>query len=588
MYFLALAMDYDGTLAKDGIVDADTLRSLRRFKASGRRTILVTGREIADLRSVMPDLTVFDRVVAENGAVLYDPATRVERLLAQPIPPAFPERLRALDVAPLSVGRVVVATWEPHEATVLSAIHALGLELQIVFNKGAVMVLPPNVSKASGLHEALGEFGLSIHNVVGVGDAENDHSFLSRCGCSAAVANALPTLKSEVDIVLSADHGAGVVELMDRVLAEDALLAPIAKHGIPIGNDAAGRTAYLATYGGNVLIVGPSGYGKSTLATALTEQMLARDFGFFVLDPEGDYYELEHAVCVGSAATPPHILDALKLHEENRLNLVINTQALMLEGRRKLFAQLLAEATALRATTGRPHWLVVDEAHEVLPVERSGPRPDLTTSGPAAIFVTMYPDALDPEALKSVQAVLAFGPSPAPLLAPFARAVDLKLPPRLPAPGHGELLLWRPRLAEEPLVIRPIKPRQAHRRHIGKYATGDVGHSRSFYFRGRDCLINRAARNLYDFIEIAETLDGPTWDHHLRAGDYSAWFKHVIRDNGLAQDARAIEENPSLGPSESRRLIRRAIWRRYAAPCLRYAHTEGVGEQHHAASEMAL
>ena len=576
MYFLALATDYDGTLAHDGIVAAEALAALQRFKASGRRVILVTGREIPDLLKVMPDLSVFDRIVAENGGLLYDPATGMERLLAQPIPAVFADRLRALGVAPLSVGRVVVATWEPHEATVLAVICELGLELQIVFNKGAVMVLPPSVSKASGLREALADFGLSVRNVVGVGDAENDHSFLSCCGCSAAVANALPMLRSEVDIVLSADHGAGVAELVDRVIAEDAQLAPIAKHGVPIGQDALGRTATLAPYGGNVLIVGPSGYGKSTLATALTEQMLDREFAFFVLDPEGDYYELEHAVCVGSAATPPHMLDALKLHEETSLNLVVNTQALTLGGRRKLFSQLLSEVPLLRAATGRPHWLVIDEAHEVLPAERCGLPPAMADMPCGAIFVTMYPEALDPDVLKSVEVVLAYGSSPAALLAPFAREIGVELPPQLPVPGHDELLCWHPRGPQAPLVIRPIKPRQPHRRHVGKYATGDVGQWRSFYFRGPGCRLNLAARNLYDFVEIAEAVDAPTWEHHLHAGDYSAWFRHVIRDDGLAQDARAIEENASLGPTESRRLIRRAIWRRYAAPCRRHAESEAM------------
>ena len=579
MYFLALATDYDGTLAADGAVSAEALAALQRFKASGRRVILVTGREIPDLRQVMPDLSVFDRIVAENGALLYDPATGAERLLAQPAPGVFTDRLRALNVMPLSVGRVVVATWEPHEATVLAVIRELGLELQIIFNKGAVMVLPPGVSKASGLRAALADFDLSAHNVVGVGDAENDHSFLSCCGCSAAVANALPTLRNEVDIVLAGDHGAGVIELVDRMIAEDARLAPIVKHGLPVGQDASGRIAYLAPYGGNVLIVGPSGYGKSTLATALTEQMQDRSFAFFVLDPEGDYYELQHTVCVGSAATPPHILDALKLHQETSLNLVVNTQALTLGGRRKLFAQLLTEAPLLRAATGRPHWLVIDEAHEVLPAERSGPPPAIAGMTTGTIFVTMYPEALDADVLRSVEVVLAYGSSPAALLTPFAKEIGVELPPLLPVPARGELLFWRPRSQEEPLLIRPIKPRQPHRRHIGKYATGDVGQWRSFYFRGPSCEINLAAHNLYDFVEIAEAVDTPTWEHHLRAGDYSAWFKNVIRDDGLARDARAIEENASLGPAESRRMIRRAIWRRYAAPCRRHAETEAMAAE---------
>ena len=183
MYFLALATDYDGTIAHHGRVDEPTLEALARFRKTGRRLILVTGRHLPDLKNVFPPMELFDLVVAENGALLYNPATQKERCLAPPPPPAFAEELRRRGVQPLEVGRVIVATWEPHETTVLDVIRQMGLELQIIFNKGAVMVLPANMNKAAGMKAALAELGLSAPNVVGVGDAENDHAFLLACGC---------------------------------------------------------------------------------------------------------------------------------------------------------------------------------------------------------------------------------------------------------------------------------------------------------------------------------------------------------------------------------------------------------------------
>jgi hydroxymethylpyrimidine pyrophosphatase-like HAD family hydrolase len=183
LYVLALATDYDGTLASHGVVDAATLEALERFKATGRRLILVTGRELPDLKRCFPQLGIFDRVVAENGALLYDPVSRQETVIAEPPPAAFVQRLRERNVAPLSVGRVIVATWEPHGATVLEVIRDLGLELQIIFNKGAVMVLPAGVNKATGLAAILHELELSAHSVVAVGDAENYQAFLHACGC---------------------------------------------------------------------------------------------------------------------------------------------------------------------------------------------------------------------------------------------------------------------------------------------------------------------------------------------------------------------------------------------------------------------
>ncbi|TLY59727.1 MAG: HAD family phosphatase [Gammaproteobacteria bacterium] len=221
MRYQALCCDYDGTLATAGRVLPETVQALERLIASGRRLVLVTGRELDDLRRICPPLDLFEYVVAENGALLYHPATGAETLLAERPPESFLAALRRKGVTPVSLGRVIVATWEPHEKAVLEAVHELGLELQVIFNKGAVMVLPSGVNKATGLKCALQKMRLSAHNVVGVGDAENDHAFLALCGCSVAVANALPTLKGAADIVTTAEQGAGVVELAEELLRDD-------------------------------------------------------------------------------------------------------------------------------------------------------------------------------------------------------------------------------------------------------------------------------------------------------------------------------------------------------------------------------
>jgi hydroxymethylpyrimidine pyrophosphatase-like HAD family hydrolase len=123
VYFLALATDYDGTLAHDGTVDAETLAALQRLKKSGRRLILVTGRELPDLQQAFPELGSFDLIVAENGGLLYEPGTGRETVLAPPPPEAFVELLRQRGVHPLSVGRSIVASWEPMQGIVLETIH---------------------------------------------------------------------------------------------------------------------------------------------------------------------------------------------------------------------------------------------------------------------------------------------------------------------------------------------------------------------------------------------------------------------------------------------------------------------------------
>lgn len=217
--YLALAADYDGTIATRGRVDAPTVAALRRARDAGLHLILVSGRERDDLARTFDAFEIFDVMVLENGGTLYEPASGRERVLAGPPPIRFIERLRERGVHPISVGRVIVATFEPNETEVLKAIHDLGLEHQVIFNKGAVMVLPPGVNKASGLREALAAMGIPPEQTVGVGDAENDHAFLDLCGLGAAVANALPSLKAHADVILGRDHGAGVIELIEQLLA---------------------------------------------------------------------------------------------------------------------------------------------------------------------------------------------------------------------------------------------------------------------------------------------------------------------------------------------------------------------------------
>ena len=218
MRYLALAADYDGTLASHGAVAPETLEALRRLAATGRKLILVTGRRIDDLIRVFPEIGIFDRVVAENGPLLYRPQSRETRVLSEPPPAAFVEKLRRLGVEPLTVGQVFVATEQPNERVVLDVIGELGLDLQVILNKGAVMVLPATVNKATGLRAALQELGISAQDVVGIGDAENDEAFLAMCGCGVAVGNALDSLKVRADRVTIAENGAGVREMIESMI----------------------------------------------------------------------------------------------------------------------------------------------------------------------------------------------------------------------------------------------------------------------------------------------------------------------------------------------------------------------------------
>jgi hydroxymethylpyrimidine pyrophosphatase-like HAD family hydrolase len=218
--FQALATDYDGTLAREGIVAPSALAALDRLRQSGRALLMVTGRELSDLRRVFDRLRLFDRVVVENGAVLLDPASDRVRLLAPPPPRQLLEALRRRHL-PFSLGHSIVATGEHHEAAVVDAIRESGAEMTIAFNKGSLMVLPAGWHKALGLAAALEELGISPDAVVGVGDGENDHAFLDACGFAVAVSSAVPLLRERADWVTPGGAGEGVEQLIDRLLDDD-------------------------------------------------------------------------------------------------------------------------------------------------------------------------------------------------------------------------------------------------------------------------------------------------------------------------------------------------------------------------------
>ncbi|HLH23976.1 MAG TPA: HAD hydrolase family protein [Chloroflexota bacterium] len=569
MRFVALACDYDGTLATDGRVGEPVIAALEAVRASGRRLALVTGRELDDLQRVFPRVDLFDQVVAENGALLYAPATREVRPLAEPPPPEFVAALRARGVHPLSVGRTIVATWEPHEQTVLDVIRDLGLELQVIFNKGAVMVLPSGVNKSSGFQAALAELKLSAHNALGIGDAENDHAFLSLCVCAVAVANALPTVKERADYVTSGDHGAGVVELIERLLADDlrGLEPYLTRHHLVLGTRADGSELRLPPYGPTVLSAGPPGSGKSTAATGLVERLAEQGYQFCLLDPEGDYEVFAGAIVLGDSERPPSVEEIMQLLADPAQNVVANLLGVRLEDRPAFFAGLLPHLQELRATTGRPHWLVVDEAHHFLPASWDAAKLVLPQRLDNTVLITLEPSHLAAAVLAEVDVVLAVGAAPSATLRDFARARGLPPPPAGPNTlPPGEVLVWQPEVEAAPVQVCVEPPRSERRRHRRKYAQGELLAEESFYFRGPEGKLNLRAQNLVIFLQLAEGVDDATWLYHLRRGDYSRWFRACIKDEGLADEAAAVEQDANLSAAESRAAVRHAIEHRYTLP----------------------
>ncbi len=564
MRYHVLACDYDGTLAHDGHVNNKTLAALERVLATGRRLVLVTGRELPDLLTIFPDVNLFARVVAENGALLYQPADKSEKVLANPPPAEFADALRQRGVQPISTGRVIIATWRPHEAEVLCTIADFGLELQVVFNKDAVMVLPSGVNKATGLAAALESLELTPHEAVGVGDAENDHAFLRLCECAVAVANALPAVKQMADLVTSGDHGAGVAELIDQIIATDlaAMEERLARHCLLIGHDVGGGEVRLAPYGCNVLIAGPSGSGKSTAATSFLEQLSEHRYQYCIIDPEGDYENLEGAVTLGNGHSGPTVEEILQVLANVGRSVVVNLIGLPLADRPPFFLKLLPRLLEVRARLGHPHWLVIDEAHHLLPASWV-PGPNVLPQDlNRTLFITVHPDQVARTALETVTKVMAVGQRPDETIQRFCGAVGERMPRiRSDELGEGEVVLWS-RGQKSGTRVRLVAGRAQHHRHVRKYAEGELPPERSFYFRGPKNKLNLRAQNLIVFMQMMDGVDDATWTFHLRNGEFESWFRDQIKDASLADQAAQMAREKSLKPADGRRACGRSSRRR--------------------------
>jgi HAD superfamily hydrolase (TIGR01484 family) len=563
--YVGLATDYDGTLATDGAVDDTTHDALQRLAASGRSLILVTGRELDELLDVFPRVDIFDIVVAENGALLYRPKDGSKTPLGERPPDRFVEMLRERGVERVSVGDVIVATWEPHQDTVLGCIRELGLELHVIFNKGAVMILPSGVNKASGLAAALLELGLSTHNIVGIGDAENDHAFLAASGCAFATANALPSLKERCDVVTQGERGAGVVELIERVLENDLsdVQARAERAPILLGHTHDETAVALSAFADNILIAGPSGSGKSTLTTAVVERLIAADYQACVIDPEGDYTEAVDGVVLGDGSRAPLIDEVLAVLARPNENVVVNLLGLRLDDRPAFLESLMPEIQQLRARTGRPHRLIIDEAHHMLHPERVPSALTLPNDMSGMVFITLYPEQLVPEVLSSVGVVITKGEDVVSFTNAIMEQLDQEHIKLDDEPAEGDALLWQRATAPRALAFA-VEPGSAeHSRHIRKYAEGELREDLSFYFRGPQGKLNLRAHNLDMFLRLAEGVDEDTWMHHLRAGDYSKWFREVIKDDDLAAEVEQLEQNDS---ADTRAKVCAAIEKRYTAP----------------------
>ena len=552
MLFKALACDYDGTLASEDRIPPSVREALERARKAGLRLLLVTGRTFFELTRVCDCLELFDVVVAENGAVLYYPSSAMIRDQGPPVPGRLLAELDRRGIY-YQVGRVIVGTARGDEGAVKDALAAAGVTRDLIHNRAALMLLPANVSKGSGVEQALRGLGLSPHDVLAVGDAENDVSLFDACGFSACPSDSLQTIRERVDWVFPGVHGAGIATAITEQILPDRLVIPdSSRHRISIGWVAAtSGPVTIPDRGVNVLIHGDPHSGKSWLAGALVERLVAARYAVCVIDPEGDYRVLARlpGVTWTEVHEPADVDRALDGHlRDPATSTVLDLSGLPHAAKVAVIERALRKAREIRRGVGRPHWILIDEAHYCL--HGGGIAADaLDVEDRGFCFVTYRPSWLREHVIRAVDVFvlarttgseeLAFLASTLPAVVSEGAGISEALA-RLP---RGEFLLVQRNRGHHPSALTFVAaPRQTvHVRHLTKYVDSCVPPGREFRFRGPDGRVSASADSLHSFRRVVSTAPDEVLAHHADHGDFSRWVRDVFADTELARQLRKIE-----------------------------------------------
>ena len=317
------------------------------------------------------------------------------------------------------------------------------------------------------------ELGLSARNLVAAGDAENDHALLDAAEYSVAVANAIPTLMEAADRVTKEKRGDGILEVIADLIDHDLVKTPPRRErrAISLGREASGSDVMLPP-GVSMLVTGGHGSGKSSFTRRVLERLCTAGYQFCVLDGRGEYLDFQPAVVFGTQENPPDVFEILTALEKPDVQAVVCLAAVLPAKRAAFFEKLHLELKALREKTGRPHWLVIDEAQELVPRMEAATLAEEGPDAENAIYVTSDPSAIDARILESVHVVAVRGPAARQSLEGLAALLPSDRPPEpLRAPAESEALVWIRNGGKAPqLVTLPSRthPDRAIRNDVGR------------------------------------------------------------------------------------------------------------------------
>lgn len=549
MHISVIATDFDGTISDGDQLAPKAARVLRRWRETGQFTVLVSGRPFEFLRNLQEREQAFDLIVGENGAVLYNPHTDELRLPFGEIPQDLVDALAQLDI-PLWRGIATAGTTMPHDGEVWSTSRELGMAVHLETNRNEVMVLPPGASKGAGLLHLLQREGLSPRNLLAFGDAENDRSLLQVAEVKVAVANAVEGLKAIADHVTALAGPAGVADFVGRYLLDGRPFDFQVRGAHHFSLDVAAEMSLNAhdLVDREILIAGGSGYSKSWLACRLADGLIKGGYQLLGLDPVGDLCELRrHASCLSLGREEvPAISLIVQLLAETDLSLVLDLSRMPTPEEQVLYTTgLLRRVLELRRQLGKPHWILIDEAQDLLGGRDNPARLPLLQSFESfgVCLVTWQPSRLDEAVLDRMHGFVLtrhrLGTEVeclSDLLA--SRGVDVAaLSEQLGQLGEGQALIWG--FLSEAESLTPLRfatgPRifpWIHRLH--QYLEDRVAPSKQFYFHDQTAH-TLPAGNLCELIDRVRTLDPRVVAFHFQRGDFARWIRDVLHDQTLAR-----------------------------------------------------
>lgn len=550
--FKALACDYDGTLASKDHIDAEVLASLEQAREAGLRLILVTGRTFFELIRVCERLDLFDAVVAENGGVLYFPAEGTIKDLA-PAPPH--ELLVELDRHGIAfhAGRVIVGTARAMEKQVHAVLAAVGASAEFSYNRDALMLLPMGISKGSGVRQVIRRFGLSFHDVLALGDAENDLDLFEACGWAGCPGNAVPEVKERADWVFEGANGKAIARAILGPILGGRLPSPQSRrHRIPLGwTVKTSEPVTMAARGFNLVIQGDPLSGKSWLAGGLVERLLSRHYALCVFDPEGDFHVLTRLAGVAwielrDDTSLEHVLGQFVMNPAACV--VIDFSLLPHAKKVELAASGLRLIRQLRRRVSVPHWVFLDEAHYLLHRAGVGDE-DIGIEERGFCLITYRPSWLRESIRTAIDVVVAARTTFDEELAFFRSFLvesfggDPGVASVLPGLPPGEFLLVQGESTGEPrpLTFAPIPRETPHVRHRRKYADVLLPPEQRFCFRRPDGNIVAVAGSLHEFLQVLAAADDRMLAHHARGNDFSRWITGVYNDQDVGRQIQKFE-----------------------------------------------